>query len=112
MDDSGLPTVGRVCHHADMSEPGPALNDYLAAEIRAERARRQMTVPELAKRSGIGERSLARYLNGTRDINADTLDAICKALGVSTRDVFGRAVVAREATAPDGNGTALRHHSA
>lgn len=69
----------------------PSLGERVAAELRAERGRKRMNIEDLAKKSGIGERTMQRYLLGTRVPNIELLDEICRALGVSVRDIMERA---------------------
>lgn len=88
----------------------------LAAELSAERKYQRMTWPELAKKTGIGERALQRYLNidarDWRAMGTDDLEDVCKALGIPPEDMFMRAVTGVVTRTPrPGDGTApLRHH--
>lgn len=87
-----LTTVGRLGIVLVMERSQPGLGARLAAELTSERAYRRMTWPELAKRSGISERALHRYLNGERPINSEDLESISLALGVPVDEMFLRAV--------------------
>lgn len=63
----------------------------VAAQLRAERAARQMTIHELADKSGVTEQSLQRYLSEKRDIPIPVLYQICAGLGVPVDEVIRRA---------------------
>lgn len=94
-----------------MERPLTGLAARIAAELTSERAYRRMTWPELAQRSGISERALHRYLNGTRDIKSEDLQAISEALGVPVEEMFLRAVTGKVDRATErGDGTGLRSH--
>lgn len=60
------------------------LTHRVAAEIRAELARQQMTQRELARRIGIDQAIVSKRLNGgsARSWTLDELDSIAVALGV------------------------------
>jgi transcriptional regulator with XRE-family HTH domain len=95
-----------------VNKTGQTLRERLAAELHAERTYQRMTYAEFAKRSGIGERSLHRYLNATRDISTDDLVKMCKALGVPPEEMFLRAAtgqVNRPATGRPSDGMGLLH---
>lgn len=93
-----------------MERSSTGLGKRLAAELTSERAYRRMTWPELAKRSGISERALHRYLNGSRPINSEDLEAISLALDVPVEEMFLRAVTGRvnRGEVRPGDGTELR----
>lgn len=63
----------------------------VAAQLRAERAIANMTVDELAKRSGVSKNSLLAVLNGKRTADVVQVERICRALGVRMIDLFVRA---------------------
>lgn len=67
----------------------PDIEDYadryqsaLAAELRAERARQELTVEAIAKHADMQTRTVSRYMNGDRDIPFTRLRAMCDALDI------------------------------
>ncbi|WP_171898772.1 helix-turn-helix transcriptional regulator [Curtobacterium sp. UCD-KPL2560] len=68
------------------------LNEALAAEIRAERARKKVTIKELALAAGMVESTLNRALAGQRDINVTQIGLIARALSVDPSVLVTRAV--------------------
>jgi transcriptional regulator with XRE-family HTH domain len=60
----------------------------LAAELRAARARLQMSFPEIATATGIPRNTLLRYFNGQRDIPVPTFGRIARALNLSPGDLL------------------------
>ena len=77
----------------DDSPAERALAAALAGELRAERARLNLTFDELSSLSGIPRRTLVRYLNGerTRSIPLPALRALAHALGLRTSAILERA---------------------
>lgn len=63
----------------------------VAAQLRAERAARQMTVQQLAGKSGVTEQSLLRYLNEKRAIPIPALYQICEGLDIPVHELVRRA---------------------
>lgn len=63
----------------------------VAAELRAERARRQITFDDLVDATGLSKSAVLRYLNGQRDIPLPAFFALCDALSLSPTLVFERA---------------------
>jgi transcriptional regulator with XRE-family HTH domain len=74
-----------------MGEYGDAFNQAVAAELRAQRARVQITVDEVVRRSGISKSAVLNYLNGQRDIPMPAFAELCRALEVSRRLIFEAA---------------------
>ena len=74
-----------------MTTYGDAFSQAVAAELRAERGRRQMTLAALVQASGLSKSGLLNYLNGARDIPVPALVDLCAALGVDPRVIFERA---------------------
>ena len=70
--------------------PGP-LNEAVANEIRAERARRRLTQEQVIERSRVPRSTYVRLEAGTRNIDMEQLHAIARALGVAARDLMERA---------------------
>ena len=68
------------------------LNEALAAEIRAERARKKVTIKELALAAGMVESTLNRALAGQRDINVTQIGLIARALSIDPSVLMARAV--------------------
>lgn len=63
----------------------------VAAQLRAERAARQLTVSQLAEKSGVTGQSLLRYLNEKRPIPVPTLYQICEGLEIPVHELVRRA---------------------
>lgn len=74
-----------------MEEYGRVYTRAVAAELRAERGAKQLTVAEVADRSGIPEVSLQRYLSGKRDLATSKFAAIALALEVDPGEILDRA---------------------
>lgn len=72
-----------------MGEYGDVFNAAVAAELRAQRSREQITIEQLVERTGISRSAVLNYLNGKRDIPVPMLSELCRALGVSPVKVFG-----------------------
>lgn len=70
----------------DMERPhegtGP-LNDAVAAQIRAERARHRLTQAEAAKRAGLSRGVYIRIETGDRDIKVDQLAKVAPVFGLT-----------------------------
>lgn len=67
------------------------LNDAVAEELRRERGAQRISISELARRSGIPEVSLGRYLNGKREINVAVLASVAAGLGVNPAHLITEA---------------------
>lgn len=74
-----------------MTTYGEAFNNAVASELRAERARKGVTLAALVEGSGIAQSTVQRYLGGKRDIPIAALYDICKVLTVDPRVIFDRA---------------------
>ena len=74
-----------------MGTYGDTFNSAVAAELRAERGRRQVTIDSLAATTGFAKTTVLNYLNGKRDIPTPAFVELCRALGVSPRLIFERA---------------------
>jgi transcriptional regulator with XRE-family HTH domain len=72
-------------------DPSRGMNAAVAAELRAERAARQLTVEQLAERSLIPKRTLLRLLNAERSINIEHLAAMAEALDTDPIRIMNRA---------------------
>lgn len=71
-------------------DPSEGINAAIAAELRAERAAKRLTIDELSDKSGIPRRTLLRLLAAERHINVDQLAGLAVGLGVSQSDLFAR----------------------
>ena len=74
----------------------------VAAEVRAESARRRVTGRELSRRTGVPISTLSRWTSGQTPIQLDDLDRIAAALGADVVDLISAAK--RERPGPDGAG--------
>lgn len=72
---------------------GEAFNEAVAAELRAERGRKKVTIEQLVKEAGLSRSAVLNYLNGKRDIPTPALVEISRALDVDPRLIFERAQV-------------------
>lgn len=73
--------------------------------------RQRMTMPALAKASGIPLVSVERYVNGKRDIPMGKFPALCEALGVTVPEMVTRvegALAAEDPAATSRGGGAAR----
>lgn len=66
-------------------------NAAVAGELRAARARAQLTIQDLVDATGISKSAVLNYLNGKRDIPVATFVELCRALGASPRSIFETA---------------------
>ena len=73
------------------TNPEIGLNAAAAAELRALREEKRMTVRGLAAASGVPLRTLMRLLAGERPITFEPLCALADALGVSVSTIISRA---------------------
>lgn len=74
-----------------MGNYGDAFNAAVAAELRAERARKKITFEALASAAGLSKSATMNYFNNKREIPTGSLADICAELGVSPRLIFERA---------------------
>lgn len=65
-----------------------------AAELRAERGRKQIGFDEIAARTGINKRTLFRLFDGERDLRAKHLVLLAQALEVTPQELITRAMAA------------------
>lgn len=70
---------------------GRGWNAAVAAQLRAERAARGLTVDELADRAGIPRRTLMRLLNAQRALDVAHLAALASAVDLSVGELLARA---------------------
>lgn len=64
--------------------------EYVAANVRAEAARRRLTQTALAGKLGISQEALSRRLTGRVPISVDELVDYASALGVSPSELLTR----------------------
>lgn len=74
-----------------MAEYGDLINNAVAAELRAERARKQITVQKLADEAELSKSAVLHYLNGQRTIPIASFIEICRAIEVSPVTIMERA---------------------
>ena len=75
---------------------GP-ITTYAAAELRAQRARLEMTYDELAARAGLSKPAVMGALKGRQAIAMENYFALCRALEIDGVKLFAEAVQAEEA---------------
>lgn len=75
---------------------GP-ITTYAAAELRAQRARLEMTYDELAARAGLSKPAVMGALKGRQAIAMENYFALCRALEIDGVRLFAEAVRAEEA---------------
>ncbi|GAB0103379.1 hypothetical protein JMUB6875_23520 [Nocardia sp. JMUB6875] len=68
------------------------INRAVGDELRAARARRDLTRPQLAEASGVAISTIQRFENGERSPDMHQLFALCNALDVSPLEIMDRAV--------------------
>lgn len=74
-----------------MTNYGDKFNSVIAGELRAQRARINMTIAEVVQLSGISKSAVLSYLNDTRQIPMPAFFELCKALRVDPSDLFAAA---------------------
>ncbi|MFE3191646.1 helix-turn-helix domain-containing protein [Nocardia sp. NPDC059240] len=68
------------------------INRAVGDELRAARARRDLTRPQLAEASGVAISTIQRFENGERSPDMHQLFALCNALDISPLEIMDRAV--------------------
>lgn len=84
---------------------GP-VTEYVAAELRAQRGRREMTIDDLAAQTGLSRSAVSAALKGRQAIAMEVFVALCRALDIDGPRLLGEAARAEEAatssiTAPE-----------
>ncbi len=74
-----------------MDEYGEIFSQLVAAELRAERGRKKITIDSLVKATGVSKSAVLNYLNGKRDAPTSALVALARALSVDPHELFIRA---------------------
>lgn len=77
-----------------MGDYGDTFSKAVAAELRAQRARVQITFDQLAADTGLAKTTVLNYLNGKRDIPMAAFGDLCRALHVSQVAIFEAAQIA------------------
>lgn len=67
------------------------LSQAVAAQLRAERAIKGMTLDELVDATGISKSAISNYLGAQRALPLETLDVIARALGTGVMEIVGSA---------------------
>ncbi|BEK84173.1 helix-turn-helix domain-containing protein [Nocardia seriolae] len=81
------------------------INHAVGDELRAARARRDLTRLQLAEASGVAISTIQRFENGERSPDMHQLFALCAALGISPTEIMERAVrVIKDSTSPEPDG--------
>lgn len=75
----------------DIEDYGRRFGQAVAAELRAARGRKDITLEALAEMVGLSRSAATNYLKGRREIPMSTFLALCRALDVSPREVFQAA---------------------
>lgn len=86
--------------------PPARLRDLVAAEVRAEMGRQQVTQVQLSRAIGMSQQSLSERLRGKTPFTTDDLDTIADALGVHPAVLLG----GRANTPSPSGGSTLRSH--
>lgn len=74
-----------------MTDYAEAFNAAVAAELRAERGRRQTTIADVVDATGLSKSAVLNYMNGKRAIPIPALMDLSRALQVDPRVIFDRA---------------------
>lgn len=74
-----------------MGEYGDTFNEAIAAELRAQRARLQISIDELAARTGFAKTTVINYMNNKRQIPVPAFTELCRALNIVPAVVFEAA---------------------
>ncbi|MGV3071078.1 helix-turn-helix domain-containing protein [Corynebacterium phoceense] len=79
--------------------PNSNLSNFVAAEIRAEMGRQELTPHELAEKTGISDNTIRRTIRGKRDFTFSELLSIGEALGVEIAELITRGSRVRDEAA-------------
>ena len=74
-----------------MTTYGDQVNQAIAAELRAQRARVGITIDELVTATGLSKTSVLNYLNSKRDIPMPAFAELCRALRIDQVEIFRAA---------------------
>lgn len=67
------------------------MDTAIAAQLRGAAAARNVSRVEITKRTGIPDRTLARYMKGERAVSVAQLRDLCRAIGVDMGDLIDAA---------------------
>lgn len=70
------------------------ISQRIAAEVRAEIARRQLVAANVAKDAGLTPSQFSRRLHGHINFSADEVAAIAKSIGVPVSSLYGEPAAA------------------
>ena len=84
----------------DTNALGAAIDQAVGAELRGLRSKRGLKREDLARLSGVGLRTLARFESGERSPDLHQLYALCQVLDISPRDFIGAAMIELEKDLP------------
>ncbi|MFI5781120.1 helix-turn-helix domain-containing protein [Nocardia sp. NPDC051570] len=68
------------------------INRAVGSELRAARARRGLTRPQLAAASGLAVSTIQRFEGGERSPDMLQLHALCNALGISPQEIVAKTI--------------------
>ena len=71
---------------------GADVNQAVATELRAQRARVRISFDDLAETTGLAKSTVLNYLNGKRSIPLPALAVLCRALQIEMDEIFVLAV--------------------
>ncbi|TFD27474.1 helix-turn-helix domain-containing protein [Cryobacterium cryoconiti] len=74
-----------------MDDYGQRFNEAVAAQLRAERAAKGMTIDQLVAVSGISKSQVLRLVHGKRDIDMRDIASLTQALGLDPVTLISRA---------------------
>ncbi|WP_333812054.1 helix-turn-helix transcriptional regulator [Timonella senegalensis] len=74
-----------------MGDYGDVFSSLVAGELRAERARKKLTIESLVVLTGLSKSAILNYLNGKRDIPTSALVELSQAMGIEPAEIFARA---------------------
>lgn len=74
-----------------MGNYGDKFNSAIAAELRAQRARINMTVADVVEKTGISKSAVLTYLNDSRQIPMPAFFELCAALEADPAELFAVA---------------------
>ncbi|MCI1979268.1 MAG: helix-turn-helix transcriptional regulator [Bifidobacteriaceae bacterium] len=76
-----------------MSNYSELFEKAIAAEMRAQKARKNMTEAEIADRIGVHRVSISRYLSGARPLPLGIFADLCRVLGMDAFEVVNIAEI-------------------
>ncbi|WP_067696457.1 helix-turn-helix domain-containing protein [Nocardia jejuensis] len=76
----------------DLNDLHDGINRAVGDELRAARARRGLTRPQLAEASGVAVSTIQRFERAERSPDMHQLFALCNALDISPLEIMDRAV--------------------